>query len=279
MGNKAAVFPLQLLGFEVDVVNSVQFSNHTGYAEGWEGDVLKGDQLRNLLAGLDRNGLLSEAGHILTGYIGSESFLLAVLEVIDRVRKRSPGVRYVCDPVLGDMGKFYVPKELVRVYREKVIPVADVVTPNQFEVEQLTGVRISSLDDAKQACQLLHDMGPSLVFITSCTFAETEMLIVASSRTQSGTVELWCVACPILPGHYTGTGDLCAALLLAHTADAENNLKVAMEKVVNTMHAVIKRTYKHSNGSGDVRVQELRLIQSKSDIENSPSGFEAQRLH
>ena len=132
MGNKSAVFPLQLLGFDVDVVNSVQFSNHTGYPNGWEGDVLAGDELRALVNGLQRNHLLDHTGHVLTGYIGSASFLEAVLEVVQTLRAKSAGkVRFVCDPVLGDRGEFYVPKELVVLYREKVLPLADVVTPNE----------------------------------------------------------------------------------------------------------------------------------------------------
>lgn len=161
MGNKSAVFPLQLLGFDVDVVNSVHFSNHTGYPGGVEGDILKGDQLLAILHGLKRNNLLTDIGHILTGYIGSESFLLSVIDVVQTVRKAaaddhnssidtirtttsSSTVRYVCDPVLGDKGKFYVPESLVQVYKEKLIPLADVLTPNQFEIEQLTGIYIPS---------------------------------------------------------------------------------------------------------------------------------------
>jgi len=130
-----------LLGFDVDVVNSVHFSNHTGYKEGWEGDVLKGDQLRAILDGLQRNDLLGEIGHVLTGYIGSESFLEAVLDVIQTLRgaggcssssgTTTSAVRFVCDPVLGDKGEFYVPTSLVALYRDRVLPLADVVTPNQ----------------------------------------------------------------------------------------------------------------------------------------------------
>jgi len=115
----------------VDVVNSVHFSNHTGYPNGWEGDVLAGDQLRAILDGLQRNALLDNIGHVLTGYIGSESFLEAVLEVVHTLRANGKAVRFVCDPVLGDKGEFYVPKELVGLYRERVLPLADVVTPNE----------------------------------------------------------------------------------------------------------------------------------------------------
>ena len=323
VGNKAAVFPLQLLGFDVDVINSVHFSNHTGYPCGVQGDVLKGNQLRNLLIGLENNDLLHDIGHIVTGYIGSESFLEAVIDVVEHVRNnnnnknnnksnnksnnnnnptmtidnncpqqsslQSSHVRYVCDPVLGDDGKFYVPCELVDVYRNRVIPLADVLTPNQFEVEQLTGIHIQTMQDAQQACQILHDMGPSLVIITSLITTATNtststtttndkveeredktwdenrpkrsLSILASQQQQqqqqqtplvvngtssSSSLEMWSIQCPEIPGRFTGTGDLCAALLLAHTALRPNDLPGALEQVVDTMYAVIERTYQHS---------------------------------
>jgi hypothetical protein len=104
VGNKSAVFPLQLLGFEVDPINSVQFSNHTGYSKGFRGQVLQGDQLWELVEGLDANELLSYT-HLLTGYIGSKSFLETVLRVLRRLREVNPDLIYVCDPVLGDNGK------------------------------------------------------------------------------------------------------------------------------------------------------------------------------
>jgi pyridoxine kinase len=294
VGNKAAVFPLQLLGFDVDVVNSVHFSNHTGYDNGFEGDILKGEQLRSIMNGLHRNNLLSEIGHILTGYIGSESFLEAVVDAVKMVReevgrKSENRLRFVCDPVLGDKGKFYVPKELVRLYREKVIPLADVLTPNQFEVEQLTGIAIRSIDDAKRACHELHVMGPSLVIITSMELdsnKESNSMTIMASQIQQTPINgnmteaqelAWRIDCPILAGHFTGTGDLCAALFLAHTAklfDAPQNVNQipdAMERVVNTMFAILKRT---SEGLGQsVKSRELKLVQSKDLILKPPKIF------
>ena len=131
-----SVFPLQLLGFDVDVINSVQFSNHTGYPFGHEGDVLDGEQLKRLVEGMERNGLLSSddadsddgIGNILTGYIGSASFLAAVVSVVRKLKTLNAKCRYVCDPVLGDMGKFYVPKELVHIYRRDVLPLVSAIS-------------------------------------------------------------------------------------------------------------------------------------------------------
>ena len=108
VGNKSAVFPLQLHGFDVDFVNSVQFSNHTGYPS-FTGEVLDGAQLEKLAKGLDSNGLLKNVSHLLTGYIGSPSFLRAVCAVHRMLKQHNPEVVFVCDPVLGDHGKLYVP--------------------------------------------------------------------------------------------------------------------------------------------------------------------------
>lgn len=267
VGNKAAVFPLQLLGYDVDVINSVQFSNHTGYPFGWEGEVLDGSMLGTLVDGMENNGLLSGdgsggIGNILTGYIGSESFLRVVVSVVNKLKGYNSKCRYVCDPVLGDMGKFYVPEGLVDIYRRDVLPLADVITPNQFEVEQLTGISILSIRDAQRACCVLHDLGVSVVLITSIVFpnnggsndcdnASTDLLMPPSNdsigmfasqrqyRSQRDsnqplvgeqskteyTDEQYILYTPKLAGQFTGTGDVCAALFLGWTADNENDKK------------------------------------------------------
>ena len=273
------------------------YKNHTGYPSGVQGDVLNGTQLKSILEGLKDNELLQDIGHILTGYIGSVSFLLTVIHIVQTIRQQSPGSRYVCDPVLGDNGKFYVPPELVEVYRNEVLPIADVVTPNQFEVEQLTGIKITSMEDALKACQKLHEMGPKLVVITSLTLTNeiTESLCeskkeepasIAILASQSNPAELWRVDSPLVPGTFTGTGDLCASLLLAWTDREKHNLPLALEKVIGTMFSVIRRTSQEFQQlDGDaltparrVAARELRLVQSKHDIEDPPILYKARRI-
>lgn len=243
---------------------------------------MNGEQLKQILKGLEDNDLLGDVGHMLTGYIGSESFCEAVLTVLETIRKYNENVTFVCDPVLGDHGKFYVPPELVKVYRDTVIPVCDVVTPNQFEVEQLAGVDVKTMDDARKACDRLHTMGPSTVFITSLILdegdaSEKTISILASKRRKDGDAdEVWRIDCPMIPGSFTGTGDLTASLLLAHLAKEPSNIPSVMEKVINTMYVVIQRT--HESSGTTTRSQELKLIQSKGDIENPPSVFKARRM-
>mmetsp|Transcript_22560 Transcript_22560/g.34645 ORF Transcript_22560/g.34645 Transcript_22560/m.34645 type:complete len:322 (-) Transcript_22560:92-1057(-) len=290
VGNKAAVFPLQLLGFEVDIINSVHFSNHTGYPHSFEGDVMNGEQLRRLMSGLERNDLLHEIRHVLTGYIGSATFLREVLRIVTDLKSRTPGVRYVCDPVLGDNNKLYVPQELVEVYRNEIIPNADVVTPNQFEVEQLTGIHLKNLEDAKTACCCLHSVGPEIVIITSLEGLEgsnDEMMTIFASRRgicASQETEQWKIDFPTIKGRYTGTGDLCAALFLAWTPPnndegcSDFSFSQSLEKVVATMQCVIQRTCDASEVAGSldsVAARELKLIASKADIEQPPIKYKA----
>ncbi|CAH2079682.1 unnamed protein product [Thlaspi arvense] len=220
VGNKSAVFPLQLLGYDVDPINSVQFSNHTGYPT-FKGQVLNGEQLWDLIEGLEANDLLFYT-HLLTGYIGSVSFLNTILEVINKLRSVNPNLTYVCDPVMGDEGKLYVPEELVQVYREKVVPLASMLTPNQFEAEKLTGLRIVTLDfslvmvpysskcyrinseeDGREACSILHAAGPSKVVITSITIGGILLLIGSHQKEKGQKPDQFKILIHKIPAYFT----------------------------------------------------------------------------
>ncbi|XP_044526180.1 pyridoxal kinase [Gracilinanus agilis] len=150
VGNRAATFPLQVLGFEIDTVNSVQFSNHTGYSY-WKGQVLNSDELHDLYEGLKLNNV-NKYDYVLTGYTRDKSFLIMVVDIIQELKEQNSNLVYVCDPVMGDKwngeGSMYVPADLLPVYKEKVVPVADIITPNQFEAELLTGKKISTQEEA-----------------------------------------------------------------------------------------------------------------------------------
>lgn len=181
---------------------------------------MDGEGLGTLLSGLEDNDLLEDIQYVLTGYIGSATFLAAIRSVILKVKKdKKTNFRYLCDPVLGDHGKFYVPHELVGLMKSDIIPLADIVTPNQFEVEQLTGITIESLEDAKRASAAFHDMGPPIVFLTSLELVANRkpdtLTIFASQRKRSnGTTfhdEVYSIEVPKVRGSFTGTGDLTAA--------------------------------------------------------------------
>lgn len=272
VGNKSATFPLQVLGFDVDPINSVQFCNHTEYGV-FQGQVLDSDDLEVLYSGLKKNGITNYS-HLLTGYIGSKSFLMAVKDIILDLKKTNPNMIYVCDPVMGDNGHLYVPEDLLSVYKEHIVPNADIVIPNQFEAELLTDVKITDMDSARAAMKKLHDMGAKLVVISSSDLGSDKTLIgLASSSIGAKPVSLR-IDIPKFPIELTGTGDLFAAALLAWTYFHPDDLKLAIEKVVSTMQHVLKRTLLYTeqvSKSGrpvTVADKELRLIQSRKDIEN-----------
>ncbi|CAH1421380.1 unnamed protein product [Lactuca virosa] len=248
VGNKSAVFPLQLLGYDVDPIMSVQFSNHTGYPT-FKGQVLNGKQLWELIEGLEANNLLHYT-HLLTGYIGSVSFLENVLEVVKKLRSINPNLTYVCDPVMGDEGKLYVPQELVSVYREKVVPIASMLTPNQFEAEQLTGLKIASEQDGREACRHLHAAGPSKVVITSISI-DGNLLLIGSHQKQKDQSPLqFKIVIPKIPAYFTGTGDLMTALLLGWSNKYPENLDKAAELAVSSLQAVLSRTLEDYEKAG-----------------------------
>ncbi|XP_061645352.1 pyridoxal (pyridoxine, vitamin B6) kinase b isoform X2 [Phyllopteryx taeniolatus] len=245
VGNKSASFPLQVLGFEVDSINSVQFSNHTGYTR-------------------------------------DTSFLEMVVDIVQELKRANPNLVYVCDPVLGDHGSMYVPQNLYPVYKNKVVPVADIITPNQFEAELLTGKNISTEKDAVEVMDLLHAMGPDTVVITSSDLPSRlgdRFLVSLGSQRHvrpdgSRTTQRVRIEVPKVDAVFVGTGDLFAAMLLAWTHHYPNDLKTACEKTFSVMHHVIQRTisYAHELAGPGRRPSppqlELRMVQSKADIED-----------
>ncbi|CAN0897439.1 Pyridoxal kinase, partial [Linum grandiflorum] len=292
VGNKSAVFPLQLLGYDVDPINSVQFSNHTGKLlwcyPSFKGQVLNGQQLWELIEGLEANNLLFYT-HLLTGYIGSVSFLNTVLEVVNKLRTINPKLTYVCDPVMGDEGKLYVPVDLVAVYREKVVPVASMLTPNQFEAEQLTGSRIVSESDGRSACNKLHAAGPSKVVLTSINIGGGLLLIGSDQKEKGQPPQQFKIAIPKIPAYFTltyldihfqGTGDLMTALLLGWSNKYPDNLDKAAELAVSSLQALLQRTvidYQKAGYDPAASSLEIRLIQSQDDIRNPNVQFKAEK--
>ena len=188
VGNKSATFPLQLLGFEVDAINSVQFSNHTGYSKGIKGQVLDDKQLQELMDGLEMNNI-NNYSHVINGYIGSKSFLLKLGDIIKHLKTVNPDLIYVCDPVMGDFGPgMYVPQELLPVYQQVIVPLSDVCLPNQFEAELITGKKITNEGDARQVLDDLHALGVKTVILSSTELGDSKHLVGLASCKSTNTV-------------------------------------------------------------------------------------------
>ncbi|XP_054707796.1 pyridoxal kinase-like isoform X2 [Uloborus diversus] len=279
VGNKSAIFPLQVLGFEVDYINSVQLSNHTGYKH-IKGQRLNADELFELYEGLRLNNLLFYS-HLLTGYIGTATFLKELVNIVKQLKEINPNLYYVCDPVLGDNNELYVPEELLPIYRNDVIPLADLITPNQFEAELLTGVAIKTKEDAIEAINILHKSGVKTVVLSSVELGTKENLTLLGSSLNGDEKTLISLTFPKMSAVFTGSGDLFSALLLAWMSKTNRNLKISCEKALNTMQSVLKRTIDSKSGPsnlGSPFEMELKIVQSKNDIENPPSTLKCQEL-
>ncbi|RWS24995.1 pyridoxal kinase-like protein, partial [Leptotrombidium deliense] len=268
VGNKCAAFPLQVLGFEVDALNSVQYSNHKGYAY-CKGHALTEDDLRNIFDGLTLNNLRSKYSHILTGYVGVPGFLNEVYAIVKELKQCNPKLIFVCDPVMGDNGKMYVDPDLLPIYRDRIVPLADIVTPNQFEAELLTGIKIEKESDALQAMDILHESGAKVVVISSTNLGDTTTLIALASINKVSQKQRFRIRIAALPVSFVGTGDLFAALLLAWLTKTDYDLRTSLENTVSTMQDVLKRTYNYALNTKEGLTREnleLKLIQSISNI-------------
>lgn len=270
-GNKCSVFPLQLHGYEVDAVNSVQLSNHTGYKY-VKGERLSDKNLADLYDGLRLNNI-NGYSHILTGYCGIVSFLKKVVEIVKDVKQKNPRVIYVCDPVLGDNGQYYVPEEMMYIYRDQLLGMADVVTPNIFELSELSGQIVKNEEQCLLAIEKIHSLGAKAVVVTSGLETETMKYCYCSYKNGNGQPVLYKFRIPIVPGYYQGTGDLFTSLLIIWLDKLGGDLKLAVEKVISSIQSVLRRnneTCKASKPSAvhccDAEDLELRLVRCRMEL-------------
>src|SRR6266851_6524429 len=163
VGNTAALFPLHRLGCETWSLNTVAFSNHTGY-ERWRGETVPASAIATLFEGLAELGVLPRCDAVLSGYLGEAETGPVLLDIVARVKEANPRALYCCDPVMGDVGPgWYVRAGVPEFYRDHAMAVADIVTSNRFELEWLTGNRVSNLAEAAAAAAMLRRRGPGIV--------------------------------------------------------------------------------------------------------------------
>ncbi len=254
VGNAAATLPLQCLGFEVWPVMTVQFSNHTGYGA-WSGQVFTAEHIRELIAGMEERGGFNTCKALLSGYMGAATLGDAILETRDLLKRKAPDAIYACDPVMGDVGRgIFVQPEIPAYMKEKAVPAADVVTPNQFELELLTGVSVKTLADALEGAARILAMGPKVVLVTSLQHDTTpegriEMLAV----TREGA---WLVDTPMLPmtPPPNGAGDAVSALFLGRLLQGRTTAQ-ALADTAGSIFKVFETTHKAG-------ARELQLVAS-----------------
>lgn len=272
VGNRAASFPLQLLGYDVDVVPSCVLSNHSAYKNGAPGVRFTGDNLATLVKGLEDNHLLDQITHVLTGYIGNPSFLQVIVDTVKKLRRHDNAITFVCDPVLGDNGKLYVPADSVQVYKHGVLQSASIVTPNCFELGLLTDMPINNENEAFRACDKLHDeYGIPTAFVTGTQFDKNSGIVsVLASIRGSDHTKRFAVETDALPGTFSGTGDLLSALLLAWIDRLPGDIEGACMRAMASVAGVLLKTTSSPKTDGDCSIPELRLVQSQREILDPP---------
>jgi pyridoxine kinase len=243
VGNTSAVFPLQRLGAEVWAINTVQFSNHTGYGH-WTGDVFSGAQVRALVDGVAARGVLPTCDAVLSGYVGDAGIGEAILDAVARVRAANPRALYCCDPVIGDdRDGVYVRPGIAEMLRDRMLPAADIATPNRFELDMLTGTACHTLAQAKAAvtrvAALLHPGGPRCVLLTSLRTEATPDDATDMLVSEAGRFHL--LRTPLLPLDVNGAGDAIAALFLFHRLNSGSEV-VALEAAGSAVHGLLRHT-------------------------------------
>jgi pyridoxine kinase len=266
-GNSSAVFPLQRLGHEVWAVNTVHFSNHTGYGA-WRGPLLAPSDVAEVITGIEERGVLPQCDAVLSGYQGAEEVGEVVLDAVARVKAANPAAVYCCDPVMGDVGRgFFVRPGIPEFMRDKVIPAADLATPNQFELEFLTGRQVGSTDDLLDAADALRDLGPRTVLVTSVETGDAGDDVISMVAVSDHGA--WSVTTPRLPLSVNGAGDATAALFLAHTTT--DGPEVALGRTAASVFAVMELT--HAGGH-----REIQLVAAQQQIADPPARFPVTRL-
>ncbi len=268
VGNSAAVFPLQRLGHEVWPVHTVHFSNHTGYGA-WRGPLLAAEDVREVITGIEERGALAGVDVVLSGYQGGEDIGEVILDAVDRVKKANPEATYTCDPVMGNAksGCFVHPAIPV-LLRERVVPRADLITPNQFELGFLTETEPDTLESTMRSVRRAQEMGPSSVLVTSVERPDApEDTIEMLAVTPEGA---WIVQTPRLPIKANGSGDVTAALFSAHYRDSRD-VTSALSKTASSVFGLLKNTLE----SGQ---RELQLVQSQELIARPAEEFDVRRI-
>ena len=268
VGNSAAVFPLQRAGHEVWPVHTVNFSNHTGYGD-WGGPMIPASDVTSIIDGIEKRGAFENIDAILSGYQGGSDIADAIVDTVRRIKAVNPKALYACDPVMGNAKSgCFVSDDIPPLLRDRVVPVADIITPNQFELGYLTDTEVSTLDETLAAVKKAQEMGPKTVLVTSVKRPETpadqiEMLAVDGERA-------FLLSTPLLPVKRNGSGDVTAALFTGHDVET-HDVKEALRRTASSVYELLRTTY-------EAESTELQLIQAQDAFAHPSMQFQAEEL-
>jgi pyridoxine kinase len=268
VGNSAAVFPLQRIGVEVWPVNTVHFSNHTGYGT-WRGLILPVEAVTEVIQGIEERDVLARCDGVLSGYMGDVSLGKIVLEAVAKVRMANANAVYCCDPVMGDVGRgFFVRPGIPEFMRDHAVPAATIITPNQFELEYLANRKVTDLASALEAVEIVKASGPKVVLVTSLRRQDAADDLIEVLAIDGG--EAYLVGTPFLPLNVNGAGDMMAALFLAHWLKTDS-IREALERTVYSVFVVLEVTVR----AGE---REIQIIEAQEAIANPERRFLARKV-
>jgi pyridoxine kinase len=265
VGNSSAAFALQRIGVEVWPVLTVQFSNHTGYGS-WRGRAFDAGMIRDVMQGITERGVLGMCDGVLSGYLGSADIGAAVLDAVAQAKAANPKARYCCDPVIGDVGRnVFVQPGVAEFMRDSAVRAADIVTPNHFELDYLTGRSTKNLAEALAAVEALRAMGPRVVLVTSLIVEDTPPdAIDLLACDDSGRYRL---RTPKLPISVNGAGDAIAALFFAHCLKTSSAAD-ALSRAVSAVFGVLK-------GTAEAGSREILLVEAQDELVKPSREFRA----
>ncbi len=271
-GNSAAILPMQRMGINVNPIHTVHFSNHTGYGH-FLGEIMPPSIITDSVQGLEENGFIHNINAVLSGYTASPLVGETIASAVQKVRSHNADAIYCCDPVLGDVGRgIYVRDGVADMIKHTLVPIADIITPNHFEAEFLSGHALDSVEKALQFCDTIIADGTSRVVITSFNAASTP----------AGTIQ--CIAADkhgkyiltkpkVTTGHkdnFTGSGDVFTSLFLASTLQGKTTVE-ALEHTASAIHAIYEVTAKNGR-------HELDIISAQDYVPHPPTIFSAEKL-
>lgn len=268
VGNSAATFPLMRLGFEVWPVLTVHFSNNTSYPSK-RGPLLAPQDVADVVQGIDELGVLPQVDAVLTGYQGAPAMGAEILTIVKLVKERNPEAVWCCDPVMGDVGRgMYVLPGIPEFMRDHVVPAADILTPNHYELNYLTGRETQTVAEVLEAADALRAEGPSIVLVTSVVAQgadpDTVMMVAV------GEEGAWSVTTPMLERAFTGSGDLTSSVFLASLLEG-GSLAEAVGRTAAVVYSVLEKTTRLDR-------RELALVPAQEELVAPTHTFEVTRL-
>ncbi|OEY04258.1 pyridoxal kinase [Corynebacterium sp. BCW_4722] len=277
VGNSAAVFPLQRIGHEVWPVYTVNYSNHTGYGA-WKGPIIPAAEVAEVIEGIRERGAFELIDAILTGYQASPDIADVIVDAVTGIKAENPNATYACDPVMGSAKSgCFVPDAVPPMFREKVVPVADVITPNQFELGYLVEQDVTDLDSTLAAVDAAREMGPDVVLVTSLTRPDA-LSADAAADGGPGVVEMlavddtgaWLVRTPRLPFKRNGSGDVTAALFTGHIVHGAS-ARDALSRTASAVYDMLRITH-------EADAPELKLVEAQDFYANPAEQFIVEKL-